>query len=38
MAFLARGILRPLFRAPPPWVPASQMPAATHRLLGTDPA
>ena len=38
MALLSRSILRPLFRAPPPWVPVSQMSRVTHRLRWVDPA
>ncbi len=38
IAFLSRSILRPLFRAPPPWIPVSQMSRVTHRLRWIDPA
>jgi hypothetical protein len=37
MALLSRSILRPLFRVPPSWAPASQMSRVTHRVLWTDP-
>ncbi len=36
MAFLARVVLRPFFRAPPAWVPASAMGTVTHRVTGLD--
>jgi hypothetical protein len=36
LAFLSRIILRPLFRDPPLWVPASQMSEVTHRLSWFD--
>ena len=36
VAFLARIVLRPFFRAPPPWVPASIMSQVTHRVTGLD--
>lgn len=32
VACLQRTILRPLFRAPLPWVPARSMPQVTHRV------
>jgi hypothetical protein len=37
IAFLARTVLRPLFRAPPPWVRGAAMPRVTHRVALTDP-
>lgn len=36
IAFLARGALRPFFRAPPAWVPADAMAEVTHRVTGLD--
>jgi hypothetical protein len=36
IAFLTRIILRPLFRAPTPWVPASAMEQVTHRVSELD--
>ncbi len=36
IAFLARIVLRPFFRVPPTWVPASAMSQVTHRVNGLD--
>jgi hypothetical protein len=37
VACLERSILRPLFRAPLPWVPARSMAEVTHRVTWLDP-
>jgi hypothetical protein len=37
VACLERTILRPLFRAPLPWVPARSIAAVTHRVSWFDP-
>jgi hypothetical protein len=37
IAALSRTVLRPLFRAPPRWVPVKDMPQVTHRLQALDP-
>lgn len=37
VACLERTILRPLFRAPLPWVPARSIAAVTHRVTWFDP-
>lgn len=31
-ALLSRSVLRPLFRAPPPWVPLHVLPWVVHRV------
>jgi hypothetical protein len=36
IAFLSRIVLRPLFRAPAAWVPASAMNQVTHRISAFD--
>jgi hypothetical protein len=36
IALVARLVLRPFFRSPPPWFPASSMGQVTHRLTGLD--
>ncbi len=37
IAFLQRGVFRPLVRWPAPFVPSSEMPSVTHRISRTDP-
>jgi hypothetical protein len=36
IAFLARIVLRPFFRAPPQWVPATAIRQVTHRVTAPD--